>query len=465
MYMKLGSTEQKLASSWQSTLEQMRKMLDQAGGKPLSDANFETYRSLEDEVDGLQGRVVVALGQPWGPRIDPSMSRVERLQTREQWAQRSGNIPSFLEDTGSGARGGSGGGASEFRSFGQMLQATINAGTAGRQVDRRLFDTRAASGMEELTGEGGGFLVQSSFSYDLLQSAISQAVLAPRCTTYAVGPNSAELKLPRYNEVSRANGSRYGGIRLYWGAEATDLVKSKPTIGEVVLKPAKLHGVVFITSELAADVVALEQYVTSAFSAEFGFVLDQAICDGDGAGKPLGFLNSGALVAVSKESGQPAATLRAANIWKMYARMLPSSLSRAIWICNQSCWPELFNLTHLTWNSPATEIVSGVPIFLPGNSTALAPHGTLLGKPIFVLEQLPPIGTKGDLCFVDMKRFLLAQKGELQAVSSIHVRFIEDELCLKFTLRADGQCEFDTTIAPAHGSDALSAWIAIEDRT
>jgi HK97 family phage major capsid protein len=59
---------------------------------------------------------------------------------------------------------------------------------------------------------------------------------------------------------------------------------------------------------LLQDAAALEGVVRSGFTSEFGFLLDDAIINGTGAGQPLGILNAGCLVQVSKETGQKAAT-------------------------------------------------------------------------------------------------------------------------------------------------------------
>jgi HK97 family phage major capsid protein len=49
-------------------------------------------------------------------------------------------------------------------------------------------------------------------------------------------------------------------------------------------------------------------------------MLDDAIINGTGAGMPLGVLNAGCLVSVTKESGQKADTIVAENAVKMYHR-------------------------------------------------------------------------------------------------------------------------------------------------
>ncbi|KKL25780.1 hypothetical protein LCGC14_2401850, partial [marine sediment metagenome] len=83
----------------------------------------------------------------------------------------------------------------------------------------------------------------------------------------------------------------------------------------------KLIGVCYLTDELVEDTVALEAWVKKGFAEEFGFVMDDDLINGTGAGMALGIINSPALVSISKEVGQAAKTFVAENVEKMYARM------------------------------------------------------------------------------------------------------------------------------------------------
>jgi HK97 family phage major capsid protein len=360
----------------------------------------------------------------------------------------------------------SGGGGSEFRSFGEQLRSIIAAGTPGQATDPRLFSVRAASGLNEGVGAEGGFLVSSDFSTSLLDRAIEAATLAPRCNSFPIGANANEIKLPRTDETSRANGSRFGGVQLYWsGPEGSDFTPSKPKLGQLTLKPNKLTGLVYLTDEIVQDSTVLEAYVRQCFTSEFSYVIDDVIlASGDGVGKPLSVLNSASLVSVAKEAGQIADTIVAENCFKMFARMLPSSLARAIWLVNQSCWPQLFGMQLKVWNSPLSDVVGGAPIFIPGGSIAGAPFGTLLGRPIFPMEQCKALGDKGDIVFADFSRYVLATKGSLRSDVSIHVRFLQDEQVMRFVLRIDGQPEMKSATTPANGSDSLSAFVTLDAR-
>jgi HK97 family phage major capsid protein len=260
------------------------------------------------------------------------------------------------------------------------------------------------------------------------------------------------------DETSRADGSRWGSVLAYWVAEAAALTGSRPKFRPIEMKLNKLIGLYYATDELLRDAVALSAVATEAFTEEFGFKIDDAIVRGTGAGMPLGFLNAGALVTVTKETGQAAATILAENIMKMWSRMLPQSLDTAAWFINQECWPQLFQLSLAVGTG-------GIPLFLPAGQFNNAPNGTLLGKPIIPIEQASALGTAGDINFCDLGQYLLIEDaGGIQAASSIHVLFLTDEMTFRWTLRTNGQPKQVAPITPYKGSAALSPFVTLGAR-
>ncbi len=152
----------------------------------------------------------------------------------------------------------------------------------------------------------------------------------------------------------------------------------------------KLTGICYLTDELIADTVALESVVSQAFVSEFGFLVDDAICNGTGAGQPLGLLNAGCLVSVAKETGQKAASVVYENITKMWSRLLPQSEATAAWYINRNILPQLYAMSLSVGTG-------GVPVFMPANGLSGLPFNTLLGKPVIPIEQAATLGTVGDI--------------------------------------------------------------------
>jgi HK97 family phage major capsid protein len=232
-------------------------------------------------------------------------------------------------------------------------------------------------------------------------------------------------------ETSRANGSRFGGIRLYWAAEAAALTESKPKFANLHLEPSKLTGLIYLTEEIVQDSTVLENFVRQAFTNEFGFVIDDVIVRGTGAGQPLGLLNFSGRVAVSKETGQLARTINYQNVCKMWARLPAKSQRNAIWLCNSDTQPELMQMTNGVGAAP-------MPVWLPPSGASGSPYGTIFGRPLIPMEQASTLGTEGDLMLVDLQRYLLSTGGNLRVDSSIHVRFVYDEMAIRFIIASMG---------------------------
>lgn len=335
-----------------------------------------------------------------------------------------------------------------FGSLGQQLAAVMRAGMPGGSVDPRLFTAAAASGLSETTPSDGGFLVQQEFANILLEETIKTGILAPKCRPQPIGGTANGIKINGVDETSRVS-SRFGGIVGYWASEAEEKTKSKPKFRQIELNLKKLIGLCYATDELLADAVALEGFIKRAFPSEFGFLVDDAIINGTGAGQPLGILNSGCLVTVDKEAGQRADTIVAENVIKMSSRLFASSFPNANWYINQMCLPQLYTMSIAVGTG-------GQLVFVPPGGLSSAPYGSLLGRPVIPIEQCAALGDAGDIILADLNGYILAQKGGIQSDMSIHVRFIYDESVFRFVLRIDGQPERASALTPYKGGSGAT---------
>lgn len=329
-----------------------------------------------------------------------------------------------------------------FGSFGEQMSAVMMAGRPGGKVDPRLFN--AASGLNESVPSDGGFLVQTDFANDLLQEVFTTGILASRCRRQPISGNANSIKINGVDETSRAS-TRYGGIVGYWADEAAEKTASKPKFRKIELSLKKLIGLCYATDELMEDAAALEAFIRGAFVGEFGFLMDDAIINGTGAGMPLGVMNSGCLVSVAKETGQAAATVVAENIVKMYSRRFASMTGNYVWFYNQNIEPQLFTMSLAVGTG-------GIPIYMPPGGLSDAPYARLMGLPAIAIEQAATLGTTGDIILADFRDgYILAEKGGIKSDMSIHVRFVYDEQVFRFVLRVDGQPVRASALTPYKG--------------
>ena len=299
--------------------------------------------------------------------------------------------------------------------------------------------------------------MQTDFSTELLRNAFETGITASRVRRIPISANSNGMTINAVDETSRADGSRFGGVQAYWLNEGGTATKSKPKFRQMELTLKKLIGLFYATDELLADATALGAVAQQAFAEEFGFKLDDAIVNGDGAGKPLGITQSNAVVSVAKETSQTASTIVYENIVKMYARLWGRSRANSVWLINQDILPQL-----MTMSLPVG--TGGGPVYLPAGGASAAPFQTLFGRPLFEIEQCATLGTVGDIILTDLSQYLMIDKGGTQTATSIHVQFTTDEMVFRFILRVDGQPVWNSALTPFKGSNTLSPIITLATR-
>jgi HK97 family phage major capsid protein len=293
------------------------------------------------------------------------------------------------------------------------------------------------------------------FSSAILEREVGQDLWG-LADNYTIGGNS--MSFPRVRDTNRTDGNRTGGLQSYWKGEEQTLTASTPQFDTTSLKLNKLTVLVYVTEEMLDDTsVALEQFVSRRVRAELTFGLSNAMFRGTGVGQPLGFLASPALVTVNKETDQTADTINGDNVVKMWSRRLQESESNYVWLINQDCEPQLFNLQLGT--SYGTQLV-----YLPPGGLSGSPYGTLMGRPVISTEFNSTVGDVGDICLVDTKQYLTIGKGGITESVSPHVEFLRDALCYKFTVRVDGRPAFDSPVTPFKGSNTQSGFIALQAR-
>ena len=350
-----------------------------------------------------------------------------------------GNDPS-KPTPGSTAEGD---GKDGFRTFGEFLCSVKN-----NTSDPRLRQNPNRSGLTEGVDSEGGFLVPEEYSNKLLMASLETAVIrANKPTVIPMGTDT--VNIPKIVDNSHAS-SVFGGVIAYWTEEAGTKTVKEPTFGQIKLIAKKLTGYTYASDELLADsAIGLEALLVRLFSEAINWYEDDAFIDGDGVGKPLGILNSGALLSVNRSAAN---TIAIADVANVFARLFPKSHGRSIWLANSSTLPQLIALgsTYLTW--------------LGGGGLTEAPPAKLLGRPIVFTEKCSALGTAGDLVLADLSYYLIGDRQKITIASSKHVRFTTDETAWRFVKRLDGQPWLDSAFTPANGS-TLSPFVTLHSTT
>ena len=301
----------------------------------------------------------------------------------------------------------------------------------------------------------GGFLVPEHLRAQLLALALENSVVRPRATVIPM--DSARVPFPMIDSTTNV-GSVFGGMVAYWGEESAALTESQAKFGRVTLDAKKLTGYCLVPNELLQDsLISFAALIEMLWPKALAFFEDIGFTTGSGTGEPLGWLgsNNPASIAVAAETGQPAATVVLENVIKMYSRMLPASLSSAVWIVSPDVIPELFTL--------ALSVGTGGSPVMVSNVAGPAPV-TIFGRPVIVTEKPSIKGTRGDIAFVDLSYYLVGDRMQMSAESSKDYRFANDQTAYRIIQRVDGRPWIQSPITPANGSPTLSPFVELATR-
>jgi HK97 family phage major capsid protein len=335
-----------------------------------------------------------------------------------------------------------------FRAFGDFVMAVKNAGMRGGDADGRLMAAAASTFGNESSGTDGGFAIPPDFRTAIMEKAFGEMSLISRTDQQTVSGNS--LTFPA--DMTTPWGT--GGITAYWTGESAAITQSKPVLEEVNVRLHKLAVLVPMTDELLDDAPAMGSYVSRKAAEKIDFKLSNAIAYGTGAGQPLGFMNSAALISQAAETSQVADTIVAGNVVKMLSRMPVQSRASAVWLIHPDAEPQLPLMT-----------IANQPVYMPAGGLSQAPFGTLMGRPVIPHQVCQTVGDLGDIMLVDLGQYLTAVKaGGVRAQTSVHLWFDQDLMAFKFTVRVAGQPWWSTTTSSLNGSHTLSPFISLAAR-
>lgn len=302
----------------------------------------------------------------------------------------------------------------------------------------------------------GGFLIPEELRSEILQLALETAIVRPRATVIPM--SSARVPIPTIDDTTHQS-SILGGVQAFWTEEAAPLTESQGSFSRVVLDAKKLTAYAEVPNELLQDAPAFTGYFDGTFPKAISWFEDVAYLTGTGVGEPLGFINSPVSVQQAVESGQSSGTIVWENIVKMFSRMLPTSLGRAVWIASIDTFPQLATMALSVGTGGGPVWIGG-----PNQPGADTPPISILGRPVFFTEKTGPLGTPGDINFVDLSYYLIGDRMEMQVSASEHYKFANDKTAYRVVQRCDGQPWLKSPLTPKNGGPTLSPVVELAAR-
>ena len=347
-----------------------------------------------------------------------------------------------------------------FKSIGEQVKAVRDL-AVNHKMDVRLGKshadaTKAVLGLNEGVDSEGAFAVQDDFA-----ALLTDPMFTPGSLLAQVPPpiplSGNSLKVPYIRDSAAAAGTRFGGMRVYKVAEGATITASSPApLKRLNLELIKYACLYYATEELLEDSGALANQLQQFVPMSIRYDMENDIINS--LVNPLGIMAAPALVSVAKETGQAADTVVLENISKMWARMYAPCRSRAVWFINQDVEPQL-DLLSLPMGT------AGWPAYLPAGGFSAAPFSTLKGRPVLPIDYCQTVGDKGDIILADLSQIVTASKtGGIKATSSIHVAFLIDQQCFRFTYRYTAQPGWESAMTPLNSTATLSPFVTLDAR-
>jgi len=313
-----------------------------------------------------------------------------------------------------------------------------------------------ASGMNEAVAADGGFLVGETVGPEMLDSIFKLSGILPRCTPLPVTIGNTYVS-KRWDEIQLGNGQMLGGIQIYNVGEGISITASQAKLEEFRLQLGKKAALVYCTEEEMEDAPQLMARIRQFVPLGIQYMAESEFFTGTGVGDQfLGILNAPATISTAAEDGQAADTIVVENILNMVSNFLPSSAGRGIWLASPKTLPQLAQLAIVGGTS-------STPVFMNGNIAAGLP-ASILGMPLVYTDQAEALGDNGDIYLVDPMYYGIASKGGVRVADSTHVKFVEDEVAVRFTQRMNGKPLIKSPITSQNGTDTYSPFVTLAER-
>lgn len=337
------------------------------------------------------------------------------------------------------------GGFANIAQFAQAVRMANPAAGENFRMDDRLA---APANVHMETGDlAGSYLVPAEFRQQIVNLVFDQGndpvmdLVAPEITS--------ANRVVGIGDETTPWGSN--GVVAAWRSEGEQMKPSRFGLTPRETKLGELYAFVLITEELLEDAPRVSNLLTRHAAAAIRWKAADAFIYGDGIEKPLGWMNSPAMIAVGKDANQIAATITPTNVARMFARMI--NPAQASWLVNDDALPTLMDMKNS----------GGLPMWFGNYQTS--PAGTLLGSPLIPTEHARSVGQYGDIQFVNPKGYEAFRKQHgVTFADSIHLYFDYNIRAFRWVFRIGGQPFLSKPVPPANGGSTKSHFITLAER-
>ncbi|GIQ73199.1 phage major capsid protein [Bradyrhizobium sp. RD5-C2] len=424
------------AKDGKTVLEQLNALQ----GKPtLTEAETAQVGELESKVDALEAEVAELDKQ-----IAVEEKKLRRASLFGSTALGGPALATVVNDTDPARTAG-------FKSLAEFAVSVRNLQVNG-VADPRF--AAAASGYQQNQGSSGeGILVPTEWREQIWSLVFDDNDLLGFCNPEPTQGNTVGIVKDETTPWGAA------GVQAAWRSEGSQMIATKAALTPTIMQLHELYAFVLATQEILDDAPRLQNRILTQAARAIRWKAFEGVVNGDGNGKPLGFMNSPALITVAAEAGQATGTIVTANVLKMMARLFEMPGGSPQWLANRDTIPQLGTMTignNAAW-LPINQALSG---------GAIRKGGILLGEQLSFNEHCQTVGTAGDLVLADLSGYALATKqgGGIDFAASIHLYFDQNLTAFRWIFRVGGQPYLSKPIPPAKGNNSKSHFVALATR-
>jgi HK97 family phage major capsid protein len=310
-----------------------------------------------------------------------------------------------------------------------------------------------AKTMVENIGADGGFLVPEEWRADFFMLTPFGKYIRERALVMPM--RHRQVTMPYLDQTGSTAGKSNitGGVQLYWTEEAQPKSPTQPEIRQFSLIAHKLAAISYISDELLEDsAIELEALLTRLFSEATVNEHDYTFIQGTGAGQPLGVVTANVDAGLGPTIVVPRAGVGAIAVQDIFDMLTAFSGQSPIWLAHQSTMPEILSLAGPAGNPSYVWIQNmreGAPV-------------SLMGYPIYFIENCPTLGDMGDLILADFSKYVIGNRKELTIDASRDYRFADDITTWRAVSRIAGRPWLRQPLTLRDGATQVSPFVILD---
>lgn len=296
----------------------------------------------------------------------------------------------------------------------------------------------------------GGFPIPPQFAQEILEVPTTRQIVRPRATVIpAGGQPDAELNILPLNQVGA--GMMHAGVEVYWEDEeaAADASATTLKVGDYVkLKAKSVRAIIEETNKVIRNHAWSSPLLSRKLSEALVNSEDLEFISGTLATRPVGVRSCTGTIYVNRK-------LALKVVWEdvlgMVAKLHPDSREKAVFLANQSLYPQLRDLKD----------AAGERVYMMGDPTKGQPD-MLDGIPVLYTGKVGAVGAKGDLMLVDFTYYLIKDGQQMLISTSEHALFKRDRTVIKINRSVDGKGWLTGPLTLEDGATTVSPFVGLD---